>query len=229
MLRTALRTSSALLLTSLLIAGCGSDDGSGDDGPVDSGDVTTDDGADDDADDGADDGADDDADDGADDGADDDADDDTLAGVDIPDGWTLVTDEPSGISVALPDAVAPQEQEAPTGDGGTMTARSFFMVEGDVEVGFNVLDLDGGMYDLEVGMQGVADQIAGTVERSESITVDGNEGIEAEVSFGADYVTTFQLIELDDHVLQPLVSSEQQNSGQAEEYFEQITNSIELG
>jgi hypothetical protein len=107
--------------------------------------------------------------------------------------------------------------------------RATLDADGIVEVGFNVLDLDGGTYDLEAGLQGVVDQIEGTVERSDTITVHGNEGVEAEVSFGPSYVTTFQLIALDDHVLQPLVSSEQENSDHAEEYFEQLIGSIDLG
>jgi hypothetical protein len=220
MLRTALRTTSAILLSSLLIAGCGSDDEAGDDTHQDHSDAASEDDAQDDADDAA-----------EDESADDEADDDAVDGIDSPGDWVLVTDEPSGISVAMPEEVAPEEQQTPSGDGELMTARSYFTLDADgiVEVGFNVLDLDGGTYDLEAGLQGVVDQIEGTVERSDTITVHGNEGVEAEVSFGPSYVTTFQLIALDDHVLQPLVSSEQENSDHAEEYFEQLIGSIDLG
>ncbi|NED94529.1 hypothetical protein G1H11_04310 [Phytoactinopolyspora alkaliphila] len=151
------------------------------------------------------------------------------SGDDTPEGWTMIDDESSGIAVAMPENVDPQEQEAPTSDGGTMTTRSYFVVREGVEMGFNVLDLDGGTYDLEAGLEGTAAAIEGEIASREPITVDGYDGVEAEVIFQDDFVAVFQLILLDDHVLQPMVSTEQDNRSTGDEYFSQLVDSIDLG
>lgn len=183
MWRTALRASSAVLLSGLLLVGCGSDD-----------------------------------------------EDSSEPEAVVPEGWTVVIDEPSGIAVAMPEDVDPQEQDSPTSDGGTMKLRSYFMVADDiVEVGFNVLDLGGGTYDLDAGLEGVVGQIGGTVEDKEEITVDGHEAVQVEATVGDGAMTIFRLIVLDGHVLMPMVSSAEENHDQAEEYFGQLTGSIDLG
>jgi hypothetical protein len=151
------------------------------------------------------------------------------SGDDAPEGWTVIDDEPSGIAVALPEEVDPQEQDSPTADGGTMTSRSYFLVQDGVEVGFNVLDLGGGTYDLEAGLEGTAGAIDGEIARSEPITVAGYDGLEAEVTFRDEFVAVFQLILLDDHVFQPMVSTEQSNREAADELFGQLLDSVDLG
>lgn len=145
----------------------------------------------------------------------------------VPDDWAVVDDTPSGVSFALPEASTPSEQEVPSPEGDEVTVRNYVAREDGAEVGFNVLDVPHGEYDLDAGLQSVVTSLDGTVEDAEPIDVDGHEGMEAEVSFGNGEVAIFQLIITEHHVLQPLVAGDADDRDRLGDYFDQLVDSVD--
>lgn len=186
-----------VLAAAPLLAGCGQQDGSG------SGDEAAADGA----------------------ATDDAATDDGSPAV--PDDWALVDDTPSGVTFALPEPSTPSEQEVPSPEGDEVTVRNYVAREDGAEVGFNVLDVPHGEYDLDAGLQSVVASLDGTVEDADPIDLDGHEGMEAEVRFGNGEVAIFQLIVTDHHVLQPLVAGNVDDRDRLDHYFDQLVDSVD--
>lgn len=222
-----LSASAAALLAGIVLAGCGSDDDGSAEDRIDPVDQESDAEGDADAADETGGGADDAGQGGESDQESGEGDAPSGGGVDVS-GWVEVTDADSGIALMMPQTVEPQDIESPTPDGGAMEGRSYFVVDAGVEVGYNVLGLDGRTYDLEAGLEGVAEAVNGTVASSESITVDGHDGIEAEIDMDEAFAT-LQMIVVDDYVLQPLVATEDANRDTAEAYFTELVDSIDVG
>ena len=147
----------------------------------------------------------------------------------VPADWTVVDDEPSGVSFALPSSSEPAEAQVPAADGEEVTVRNYVAREPQAEVGFNILDVPHGEYSLDAGVQSVASSLDGTVEDAESIDVGGHDAVQGSVSFGDDNVALFQLILIDDHVLQPLVAGESADREQLDQYFDQLVGSVDAG
>jgi hypothetical protein len=145
-------------------------------------------------------------------------------------GWTTVIDEPSGASIDLPEEARPQSDTAPDAEGSTVTLRNYTTTAagGAVEVGFNVLDTHGGHYDFDEGVQQVASRLDGTVVSTKETNVEGHDAVDAEVSYGRGNVVLFQLVNADDHVLQPLVAGSAEHRELVEETFEQLTGSLDV-
>lgn len=147
----------------------------------------------------------------------------------VPADWTVVDDEPSGVSFALPSSSEPAEAQVPAADGEEVTVRNYVAREPEAEVGFNILDVPHGEYSLDAGVQSVASSLDGTVEDAESIDVGGHDAVQGSVSFGDDNVALFQLILIDDHVLQPLVAGESADREQLDHLFDQLVGSVDAG
>ncbi len=146
----------------------------------------------------------------------------------VPSGWVLITDTPSGVSLALPSAADPVEQAVPAATGETVTVRNYTALEADVDIGFNVLDTPAESYSVEAGVEGVARSIGGTVDESAAVETDGHSGIEAEVGYGDGEVAIFRMIVLDEHVVQPLVAGAESDRDELMHYFDQLVDSIDL-
>ena len=145
-------------------------------------------------------------------------------------GWTTVIDEPSGASIDLPEDARPQSDTAPDAEGSTITLRNYTTTAagGMVEVGFNVLDTQGGHVDFDECVQQVASTLDGTVVSTKETNVEGHDAVDAEVSYGQGNVVLFELVDADEHVLQPLVAGPAVHRQLVEETFEQLTGSLDV-
>ncbi|MGH8825931.1 MAG: hypothetical protein ACRDVN_15850, partial [Jiangellaceae bacterium] len=95
------------------------------------------------------------------------------------DGWTTVTDGPSGARIDLPEAAEPTADTATAANGPAVTLRNYTAsaAGGAVEVGFNVLDTNGGRYDFDAGVVEVATSLDGRVVSSRPTAVDGHAAV----------------------------------------------------
>jgi hypothetical protein len=145
-------------------------------------------------------------------------------------GWTTVVDEPSGAQIDLPEAARPTSETAPDAGGSSVTLRNYATTAagGAVEVGFNVLDTHGGRYDFDEGVEQVASSLDGEVVSTKETTVDGHDAVDVEVSYGQGNVVLFQLVNADDHVLQPLVAGPADSRELVEETYEHLTGSLDV-
>jgi hypothetical protein len=146
-------------------------------------------------------------------------------------GWVTVTDEPSGARIALPEKSEPASDTAADANGSQVTLRQYAATaaDGAVEVGFNVLDTRGGSYNLDTGVREVASSLHGYIVSQQPSDIDGHDAVNVEVSYGADNVVLFQLVNADEHVLQPLVAGPASRRDVVEETFEQLTDSLDVG
>ena len=147
------------------------------------------------------------------------------------DGWVTVTDEPSGARIALPEKAQPDASTAADANGTQVSLRQYAatVADGAVEVGFNVLETDGGQYDLETGVREVATSLHGEVVSAQPTDIEGHAAIDVEISYGAGSVVLFQLVSADDYVLQPLVAGPASRREVVEETFEVLTESLDVG
>jgi hypothetical protein len=146
-------------------------------------------------------------------------------------GWVTVVDKPSGARIALPEETEPAADTAADANGSQVTLRQYAATaaDGTVEVGFNVLDTRGGWYDLDTGVREVATSLDGHVVSTQPTDIDGHDAVNAEISYGADNLVLFQLVNADEHVLQPLVAGPASRRDVVEETFEQLTESLDVG
>lgn len=144
--------------------------------------------------------------------------------------WIDLTDEPSGARFALPSQAEPMENTAPVSDGSTVSLRNYsaMTLDGLVEVGFNVIDTPGDEYSFEAGVDGVASTLDGEVVDSTEIDVDGNAGVDVEMTYGEGYVVLFQLITTEDHIIQTLASGPQAERAVVEDVYQQLNESLEV-
>jgi hypothetical protein len=147
------------------------------------------------------------------------------------DGWVTVTDEPSGARIALPEKTEPASNTASDANGSQVTFRQYAATaaDGEVEVGFNVLDTRGGSYDLDTGVREVATSLHGRVVSAQPTDIDGFDAVDVEVSYGTGNMVLFQLVSANEHVLQPLVAGPASRRDVVEETFEQLTRSLDIG
>ncbi len=145
-------------------------------------------------------------------------------------GWTTVTDEPSGASIDLPAPAEPEADTAHSADGSSVTLRNYTttVAGGQVEVGFNVLDTHGQRYDFAAGVREVASSLDGRVVSTRELDVDGHDAVDVELAYGGDNVVMFQLVDLDDHVVQPLVAGPAARRDLVKETYEQLTSSLDV-
>lgn len=127
------------------------------------------------------------------------------------DEWVTVTDQTSGVSVMLPEDVAPQPQDVPVPGGGTISANTYMVELGDAAaVGFSVLTPPGGSaaFDLAASVEGSAANTNGTVVSSSATTYEGLVAQDAEISSTQQGVAATQhvrVVRVDDtHVVQLL-------------------------
>ncbi|MGH8828970.1 MAG: hypothetical protein ACRDVZ_15500 [Jiangellaceae bacterium] len=147
-----------------------------------------------------------------------------------PDGWAVLVDEPSGVEIALPEAAEPIERQVPAANGETVTVRNYTsVIDTTHEVGFNVLDADGDEYSLDAGAESAAGSIGGTLRNVEDITVAGRDAVQAEIVFGDGKLALFQLIVLDDHIVQPLVAGVEADREELQDTFDDLVGSVDLG
>jgi hypothetical protein len=146
------------------------------------------------------------------------------------DGWATVTDGPSGARIDLPEAAEPTADTAAAANGPAVTLRNYTAsaAGGALEVGFNVLDTRGGRYDFGAGVAQVATSLDGRIVSSLPTAVDGHAAVDVEVSYGRGQVVLFQLIDADDHVLQPLVAGPADRRDLVEKTFDQLTGSLDV-
>lgn len=145
-------------------------------------------------------------------------------------GWVTVTDEPSGVRIALPEGAHPSAETAADADGSPVALRQYAATAagGAVEVGFTVLDTEGGSYDLDTGVREVASSLHGQVVSARPTDIDGHAALDVEVSYGSDNIVLFQLVEADDHVLQPLVAGPASRRDVMEKTYQQLTGSLDI-
>jgi hypothetical protein len=146
-------------------------------------------------------------------------------------GWVTVTDGPSGAHIALPAVSEPASDTAADANGPQVTFRQYAATAagGAVEVGFNVLDTRGGIYDLDTGVREVATSLHGHVVSARPTDIDGHDAVSVEVSYGEANVVLFQLVSADEHVLHPLVAGPASRRSVVDETFEQLTDSLDVG
>ncbi|MGH8825527.1 MAG: hypothetical protein ACRDVN_13770, partial [Jiangellaceae bacterium] len=92
----------------------------------------------------------------------------------------------------------------------------------------NVLDTNGGRYDFDAGVVEVATSLDGRVVSSRPTAVDGHAAVDVEVSYGSGQVVLFQLVDADEHVLQPLVAGPADRRDLVEETYEHLTDSLDI-
>lgn len=146
-----------------------------------------------------------------------------------PEGWATVTDSRTGISVALPESVEPQDIPVPMPDGSTVTGRAYIVESTDGAVGFNVYEgLPPEDYSLQVGIAGVAEGMSGVLEDSNLIDVKGYEAIEGEISFsqGLGFV---QIVLLEEDVMSFLSLGPEADRDEVHAKLQQVVESAELG
>jgi hypothetical protein len=145
-------------------------------------------------------------------------------------GWVTITDEPSGARIALPEGAQPSSDTAADAAGAPVSVRQYAATaaEGSVEVGFTVLDTEGGSYDLDMGVREVATSLHGQVVSARQTDIDGHAALDVEVSYGAGNVVLFQLVDADDHVLQPLVAGPASRRDVMEKTYEKLTESLDV-
>lgn len=145
-----------------------------------------------------------------------------------PAGWIAVTDAPSGVTVALPEAVEPQEFSGPALDGSIMEGRFYMVEDATGGVGFGIYDTSPEAYSLQVGIAGAAEGMGGTLESSDPIEIQGRTGIEGEISLdsGSGLV---RLILLDEHVLTLVSVGLGADADQVEADMRLLTESADFG
>jgi hypothetical protein len=147
-----------------------------------------------------------------------------------PDGWAVLVDEPSGVEIALPEAAEPIERQVPAANGETVTVRNYTsVIDNTLEVGFNVLDANGEQYRLDAGAESAAESLGGTLRNVEDITVAGRDAVQAEIVFGDGKLAMFQLVVLDDHIVQPLVAGVEADRAELQDTFDDLVGSVDLG
>jgi hypothetical protein len=146
-------------------------------------------------------------------------------------GWVTVVDKPSGARINLPEESEPAADTAADASGSRVTLRQYAATaaDGTVEVGFNVLDTRGGSYDLDTAVREVATSLRGHIISTQPTDIDGHDAVNAEISYGANNLVLFQLVNADEHVLQPLVAGPESRRDVVEETFEQLTESLYVG
>jgi len=146
------------------------------------------------------------------------------------DQWVPITDEPSGARFSLPTDAEPMEDTATVEDGSHVELRNYSSIAmgGVVEVGFNIIDTEGTGYDLEAGVDGVANTLDGEVVSAVDTEVDGSPAVDVEMTYGEDQVVLFQLVSTDDHVLQTLASGPESAREAVEITYQKLNESLEV-
>jgi hypothetical protein len=146
------------------------------------------------------------------------------------DGWETVTDGPSGARIDLPEGAESTADTATAANGPAVTLRNYTAsaAGGALEVGFNVLDTRGGHYDFDAGVEQVATSLDGRIVSSRPTAVDGHAAVDVEVSYGRGQLVLFQLVDADDHVLQPLVAGPADRRDLVEKTFDHLTGSLDV-
>jgi hypothetical protein len=111
--------------------------------------------------------------------------------------WVAVVDEPSGISVELPDPVAPAEHSWEQDDGSTWNERGYHHRSGPAFVVSNAIPAD--VDPLSV-LEGHAQSIGGTIESSEATEVVGRAALDGVIRSGP-WTYAYRIIPLDDWLL----------------------------
>lgn len=144
--------------------------------------------------------------------------------------WVTVVDEPSGARFALPGRVDRRDDAATIDDGSEVPLRNYAAVAdgGTVEVGFNVIDAPGELYDFAAGVAGVEKSLDGSVVKASDTEVDGHRAVDVELTYGDGMLVLFQLIRTDEHIMQPLASGRESERGSVEATFEKLNTSVEV-
>ncbi|HEU4541554.1 MAG TPA: hypothetical protein VFR23_10565 [Jiangellaceae bacterium] len=145
------------------------------------------------------------------------------------DNWVAITDGPSGATFLLPDPAEPLADTAITEDGGEVALRNYSATtDNGIELGFNIIDTPGDSYDLDAGVEGVANTLGGEVVSSVDTEVSGQEAVDVEMTYGDDMFVLFTLVPTEDYVMQTLASGSESERPAVEATFEQLTESLEV-
>ena len=143
--------------------------------------------------------------------------------------WVTVTDEPSGATFRLPDPAEPRANTASTEDGGVVALRNYSATtDAGIELGFNIIDTAGGLYDLDAGVAGVADTLGGEVVSLVDTEVSGQDAVDVEMTYGEDMFVLFTLISTEDFVMQTLASGPESERLAVEATYARLTKSLEM-
>lgn len=141
--------------------------------------------------------------------------------------WASITDEPSGITFTMPEHTEPQTNSATVGDGSSVSLRNYSaMTDGEIELGFNVIDTPGADYDFDAGIQGVAGSLDGEVVTRSETEVDGNPAVDVEMTFGEGYIVFFQLVTGEEHIVQALASGPESERDAVRQTYQQLSGSV---
>jgi hypothetical protein len=141
--------------------------------------------------------------------------------------WVAITDEPSGITFSMPEAIEAQANSATVADGTSVALRNYsVMVEGDVELGFNVIDTAGEGYDFDAGIQGVADTLGGDVVSTTETEAGGYPAVDVEMTYGEGYIVFFQLVTGEEHIVQSLASGPESQRAAVQQTHQQLSDSV---
>ncbi len=146
------------------------------------------------------------------------------------DEWVTVTDELSGATFQLPDPSQPDSNTAVTEDGTEVALRNYSATtDGGIEVGLNIIDTPGDSYDLEAGVEGVADSLGGEVVATAESEVAGQDAVGVTMAYGGDKLVLYALISTEDHVLQTLAAGPESERPAIEAAYEHLNGSLEVG
>lgn len=141
--------------------------------------------------------------------------------------WIVITDEPSGITFEMPERAEPQANSATVADGTPVDLRNYsLMTDGDVELGFNVIDTPGKDYDFDAGINGVAATLGGEVVSTTETQVDGNAAVDVEMTYGEGYIVFFQLVTGKEHIVQALASGPEDERAAIQRTYQQLSDSV---
>lgn len=142
-------------------------------------------------------------------------------------GWTAITDEPSGITFTMPESIEPQANTATVADGSSVSLRNYFaMTDGGIEVGVNVIDTPGEDYDFDAGIEGVAGSLGGEVVARSDGEVAGNQAVDVEMTFGEGYIVFFQLVTGEEHIVQALASGPESERAAVQRTYQELSDSV---
>lgn len=141
-------------------------------------------------------------------------------------GEGRISDDRSGVSFTLDEAVDPTDQDLDVPGGGSLTARMWFIEDREPWQGVSVFYLEGTPYDLELGMDGAEQGSGGTPSNRRDITVDGHQGLASDLALAGDVHGRLAMVQVGDHVVQVMSGGTDRDDVDAT--FQALVESVDI-